>query len=83
MMLLINHCIYLPLQVEPSASNLNTNDVFVLKSQDSVFVWKGAGASEEEMVAAKYVVTVLGQKSTDVAEGKEPGESPACFLLEV
>ncbi|XP_051725049.1 scinderin like b [Ctenopharyngodon idella] len=59
-------------EVEPSASNLNTNDVFVLKSPDCVFVWKGAGASEEEMVAAKYVVSVLDKKSTDVAEGKEP-----------
>uniref|UniRef100_A0A9J8CX03 Scinderin like b n=1 Tax=Cyprinus carpio carpio TaxID=630221 RepID=A0A9J8CX03_CYPCA len=58
--------------VEPSASNLNTNDIFVLKSPDCVFVWKGAGASEEEMVAAKYVVSVLGGQSTDVAEGKEP-----------
>uniref|UniRef100_A0A8C2AQ21 Scinderin like b n=1 Tax=Cyprinus carpio TaxID=7962 RepID=A0A8C2AQ21_CYPCA len=61
-------------EVEPSASNLNTNDVFVLKSSDCVFVWKGAGASDEEMVAAKYVVSVLGGKPTDVAEGKEPGE---------
>uniref|UniRef100_A0A8C2AQ78 Scinderin like b n=1 Tax=Cyprinus carpio TaxID=7962 RepID=A0A8C2AQ78_CYPCA len=60
-------------EVEPSASNLNTNDVFVLKSSDCVFVWKGAGASDEEMVAAKYVVSVLGGKPTDVAEGKEPG----------
>uniref|UniRef100_A0A673JKK8 Macrophage-capping protein n=1 Tax=Sinocyclocheilus rhinocerous TaxID=307959 RepID=A0A673JKK8_9TELE len=59
-------------EVEPSASNLNTNDVFVLKSPDCVFVWKGAGASEEEMVAAKYVVSVLGRQSTDVVEGKEP-----------
>uniref|UniRef100_A0A671QK08 Adseverin-like n=1 Tax=Sinocyclocheilus anshuiensis TaxID=1608454 RepID=A0A671QK08_9TELE len=62
-------------EVEPSASNLNTNDVFVLKSPDCVFVWKGAGASEEEMVAAKYVVSVLGRQSTDVVEGKEPGET--------
>uniref|UniRef100_A0A671RM95 Adseverin-like n=1 Tax=Sinocyclocheilus anshuiensis TaxID=1608454 RepID=A0A671RM95_9TELE len=59
-------------EVEPSASNLNTNDVFVLKSSDCVFVWKGAGASDEERVAAKYVVSVLGGQSTDVAEGKEP-----------
>lgn len=55
--------------------------MFVLKSPDSVFVWKGAGASDEEMVAAKYVVSVLDKKSTDVAEGKEPGESPPCFFV--
>ncbi|KAA0719028.1 Gelsolin Actin-depolymerizing factor [Triplophysa tibetana] len=59
-------------EVEPSASNLNTNDVFVLKSANSVFVWKGAGASQDEMLAAKHVVSALGGSATDVAEGKEP-----------
>lgn len=53
----------------------------MLKSSDCVFVWKGAGASDEEMVAAKYVVSVLGGQSTDVAEGKEPGECLPCFFL--
>lgn len=53
----------------------------MLKSSDCVFVWKGAGASEEEMVAAKYVVSVLGGKFTDVAEGKEPGECLPCFFM--
>nr|AAH66531.1 Scinderin like b [Danio rerio] len=59
-------------EVEPSAASLNTNDVFVLKTSGGVFVWKGAGASDEEMAAAKYVVSVLGGQSTDVPEGKEP-----------
>ncbi|XP_073709554.1 scinderin like b isoform X1 [Misgurnus anguillicaudatus] len=59
-------------EVEPSASKLNTNDVFVLKTPDSVFVWKGVGASDEEMLAAKNLVSVLGGSATDVAEGKEP-----------
>ncbi|XP_072524708.1 scinderin like b [Salminus brasiliensis] len=59
-------------EVKPSASNLNTNDVFVLKTPDSLFVWRGTGASGEEGDAAKHVVTFLGGKPTDVAEGKEP-----------
>ncbi|XP_030630335.1 scinderin like b [Chanos chanos] len=59
-------------EVEPSASYLNTNDVFVLKTPNSMFIWRGVGASEEEMVAAKYVVSILGGSASDVTEGKEP-----------
>ncbi|MCI4391023.1 hypothetical protein PGIGA_G00129720 [Pangasianodon gigas] len=59
-------------EVNPCASSLNSNDVFVLKSPDSLFVWRGVGASEEEAKDAKYVVSFLGGKPTDVAEGKEP-----------
>lgn len=54
--------------------------MFVLKSANSVFVWKGAGASQEELLAANHVVTVLGGSATNVAEGKEPGENPSCLL---
>ncbi|XP_053529670.1 scinderin like b [Ictalurus punctatus] len=59
-------------EVKPCASNLNSNDVFVLKSPDSLFVWRGVGASEEEVKGAKFVVSFLGGKPTDVTEGKEP-----------
>ncbi|KAJ8406324.1 hypothetical protein AAFF_G00305550 [Aldrovandia affinis] len=59
-------------EVEPSASYLNTNDVFVLKSPDSTFVWRGVGATEEELTAAKHVVSFLGGSPTNVSEGKEP-----------
>ncbi|XP_052333241.1 scinderin like b [Oncorhynchus keta] len=59
-------------EVEPSASFLNSNDVFVLKSPDAMFVWRGVGASEEEMAAAKHVVGILGGSASDVSEGKEP-----------
>lgn len=62
-----------PLQVKASASNLNTNDVFVLKSPKGLFVWRGVGASEEEMNAAKHVVGFLGGSPSNVSEGKEPG----------
>ncbi|XP_015251573.1 PREDICTED: gelsolin-like [Cyprinodon variegatus] len=59
-------------EVEASASNLNTNDVFVLKSPKGLFVWRGVGASEEEMNAAKHVVGFLGGSPNNVSEGKEP-----------
>ncbi|XP_035993778.1 scinderin like b [Fundulus heteroclitus] len=61
-------------EVEPSASNLNTNDVFVLKSPKGLFVWRGVGASEEEMNAAKHVVGFLGGSPNNVSEGKEPAD---------
>uniref|UniRef100_A0A8C7QAG9 Macrophage-capping protein n=1 Tax=Oncorhynchus mykiss TaxID=8022 RepID=A0A8C7QAG9_ONCMY len=59
-------------EVKPSASFLNTNDVFVLKSPTAMFVWRGVGASEEEMAAAKHVVGFLGGSGSNVSEGKEP-----------
>ncbi|XP_014846463.1 PREDICTED: gelsolin-like [Poecilia mexicana] len=59
-------------EVEATASSLNTNDVFVLKSANSLFVWKGKGASPDEMTAAKYVTSLLGGTATEVEESKEP-----------
>uniref|UniRef100_A0A1A8GZP3 Gelsolin-like domain-containing protein n=1 Tax=Nothobranchius korthausae TaxID=1143690 RepID=A0A1A8GZP3_9TELE len=59
-------------EVEATASSLNTNDVFVLKSSNSLFVWKGKGANPDELHAAKYVATLLGGTATDVDETKEP-----------
>ncbi|XP_038572707.1 scinderin like a [Micropterus salmoides] len=59
-------------EVEPTASSLNTNDVFVLKSPESLFLWKGKGATPEEMAAAEYVAGLLGGTGTVVEEAKEP-----------
>ncbi|NP_835232.2 scinderin like a [Danio rerio] len=59
-------------EVEPCASKLNTNDVFVLKFPEGMFLWKGVGASEEEIAAAKYVCSILGGSATEISEGKEP-----------
>ncbi|XP_075877089.1 scinderin like b [Nelusetta ayraudi] len=61
-------------EVEATASNLNTNDVFVLKSPKALFVWRGVGASDEEMAASKHVVGFLGGSATQVSEGKEPAD---------
>uniref|UniRef100_A0A673B593 Gelsolin-like n=1 Tax=Sphaeramia orbicularis TaxID=375764 RepID=A0A673B593_9TELE len=51
--------------VEPIASSLNTNDVFVLKTPNSVFEWKGLGANEEEIKAATELVREL-QVSSEI-----------------
>uniref|UniRef100_A0A4W6CY15 Scinderin like a n=1 Tax=Lates calcarifer TaxID=8187 RepID=A0A4W6CY15_LATCA len=61
-------------KVEPTASSLNTNDVFVLKTPNSLMQWKGKGATPEEMAAAKYVATLLGGAATEVEETKEPDD---------
>ncbi|XP_070830439.1 scinderin like b [Chaetodon trifascialis] len=61
-------------EVEANASNLNTNDVFVLKSPNAMFVWRGVGASDEEMGAAKHVTSFLGGSANQVSEGKEPAD---------
>ncbi|XP_070817523.1 scinderin like a [Chaetodon trifascialis] len=60
-------------EVKPATSSLNTNDVFVLKTPESLFLWKGKGGTPEEMTAAKYVAGVLGGTATEVEEGSEPG----------
>lgn len=64
-----------PTQVEPTASALNTNDVFVLKTPEALYLWKGKGQTGEEMDAARYVASLLGGAVTEVEEGEEPGES--------
>lgn len=69
-------CLYVCPQVEATAPNLNTNDVFVLKSPSALFVWKGMGATDEEMQAAKDLVKFLGGSANEITEGKEPGGCP-------
>ncbi|KAF7658098.1 hypothetical protein LDENG_00017400 [Lucifuga dentata] len=61
-------------EVEPSSTNLNSNDMFVLKKLDSLFLWKGQGATEEEMVAAHHLASMLGGAVTEVAESEEPDD---------
>ncbi|XP_074524129.1 scinderin like a [Halichoeres trimaculatus] len=61
-------------EVEPVASSLNTNDMFVLKSDDKKYIWKGNGSTPKELEAAKYVVDVLGGSAQEVEETKEPAD---------
>lgn len=69
-------------QVEASASNLNSNDVFTLKTPKALFVWRGVGATDEEMAASRHVAGFLGGNPSQVAEGKEPGEPLFFFGIE-
>ncbi|XP_030583511.1 scinderin like a [Archocentrus centrarchus] len=59
-------------EVKPLASSLNTNDVFVLKTPDCLFLWKGKGASSDEVAAANYVASLLGGTATVLEETQEP-----------
>ncbi|XP_020487759.1 scinderin like a [Labrus bergylta] len=59
-------------EVLPTASSLNSNDMFVLKTSDSLFMWKGKGANPEEMAVAKYVAGLLGGTPSEVQESQEP-----------
>lgn len=59
--------------MQPIASSLNSNDVFVLKSPDSLWQWKGKGATTEEIARAKDVALLLGGSATEVEETNEPG----------
>ncbi|XP_062255171.1 advillin [Platichthys flesus] len=64
------------IEVPALASSLNSNDVFLLKSQSGMFLWCGKGSSGDERAMAKEVKTVIGQNSSEeiVAEGQEPVE---------
>jgi hypothetical protein len=61
-------------EVNTTASNLNSGDVFALLTADHVYVWVGKGASDEERkVAATSMNQIQGErKVVDVAEGSEP-----------
>ncbi|KAE8293809.1 Adseverin Gelsolin-like protein Scinderin [Larimichthys crocea] len=69
---LVIHLATRAVEVQPTASSLNTNDMFVLKTPDSLFLWKGKGGTPEEMTAAKYVADLLGGTVTEVEETEEP-----------
>ncbi|CAK8673662.1 gelsolin-like [Clavelina lepadiformis] len=64
------------IQVDTSASMLNSNDAFLLKVKSKSYVWAGLGASDIEIDAANYVAGVLGNgaKPTLVKEGQEPAD---------
>ncbi|XP_072908782.1 gelsolin-like isoform X2 [Hemitrygon akajei] len=61
-------------EVDAAAANLNSNDVFVLKTPGSSYVWVGQGASDAEKQGAQQLLDILGVSASEVAEGSEPGE---------
>ncbi|KAG8007915.1 Advillin [Nibea albiflora] len=65
-------------EVPALSSSLNSNDVFLLKSQSGMYLWCGKGSSGDERAMAKEVSSVVGQNQKGceeiVAEGQEPLE---------
>ncbi|KAG7494273.1 advillin-like [Solea senegalensis] len=61
------------IEVPALAASLNSNDVFVLKSQAEMYLWCGKGSSGDERAMAKEVISVIGQNISveTVAEGQE------------
>uniref|UniRef100_A0AAR2LYG0 HP domain-containing protein n=1 Tax=Pygocentrus nattereri TaxID=42514 RepID=A0AAR2LYG0_PYGNA len=65
------------IEVPALAASLNSNDVFLLKSQGAIYLWYGKGSSGDERAMAKEVSAVLGKDSFSaeiMAEGQEPME---------
>lgn len=67
-------CNVLSFQLDPAASQLNSNDAFVLKTPSAAYLWVGQGASDAEKSGAQELLKTLGARPVQVAEGREPGE---------
>ncbi|XP_054827115.1 villin-1 isoform X2 [Eublepharis macularius] len=62
-------------EVPPRATSLNSNDVFILKSQTCCYLWYGKGCSGDEREMAKSVSDLLSKtEKVVIAEGQEPAE---------
>ncbi|DAA32387.1 villin-1 [Bos indicus] len=60
-------------EVSPRAASLNSNDVFILKTQSCCYLWCGKGCSGDEREMAKMVAdTVSRTEKQVVVEGQEP-----------
>eukprot|EP01099_Mayorella_cantabrigiensis_P000414 TRINITY_DN1191_c0_g1_i1.p1 TRINITY_DN1191_c0_g1~~TRINITY_DN1191_c0_g1_i1.p1 ORF type:complete len:857 (-),score=275.17 TRINITY_DN1191_c0_g1_i1:59-2320(-) len=60
-------------QVAEKAGSLNSGDVFVLLTPDTMFVWEGKGSNAEEKKAGASIANVLkgNRKTVTVQEGNE------------
>ncbi|XP_051026474.1 advillin [Acomys russatus] len=62
-------------EVSAFAASLNSNDVFLLRTQEEHYLWYGKGSSGDERAMAKELVQLLCDGNADtVAEGQEPPE---------
>uniref|UniRef100_A0A8D0EK78 Gelsolin n=1 Tax=Strix occidentalis caurina TaxID=311401 RepID=A0A8D0EK78_STROC len=59
-------------ELDPTASQLNSNDAFVLKTPSAAFLWVGQGASDTERSGAQELLKILGARPVQVSEGREP-----------
>ncbi|XP_032814551.1 gelsolin-like [Petromyzon marinus] len=62
------------IEMEASASRLNSNDAFVLVGPGAAYTWVGRGAVEAERQGAASVAALLGVQPTEVNEDAEPDE---------
>ncbi|XP_051958019.1 advillin isoform X1 [Xyrauchen texanus] len=64
------------IEVPALTASLNSNDVFLLKSQSGVYLWYGKGSSGDERAMAKVVSSFIGRGLSEevMAEGQEPNE---------
>uniref|UniRef100_A0A672JT53 Gelsolin n=1 Tax=Salarias fasciatus TaxID=181472 RepID=A0A672JT53_SALFA len=58
-------------ELDAAASNLNSNDAFVLVTPGGAFTWVGVGASDPEKQGAQQLCGILGVSAADVSEGGE------------
>ncbi|OCT63426.1 villin-1 [Xenopus laevis] len=62
-------------EVPVRASSLNSNDVFVLKTKGTCYLWCGKGCSGDERAMAKNVADIISRgEKVVVAEGQEPSD---------
>ncbi|KAM4664600.1 gelsolin isoform 2-T3 [Discoglossus pictus] len=59
------------IEVDATASNLNSNDAFVLKTPSAAYLWVGQGSSEPEKQGARELLNILGVSASNIAEGSE------------
>ncbi|KAM5270985.1 villin-1 [Hipposideros larvatus] len=60
-------------EVSARATSLNSNDVFILKTQSCCYLWYGKGCSGDEREMAKMVADTLSRTEKQVVvEGQEP-----------
>ncbi|XP_056220499.1 advillin [Seriola aureovittata] len=64
------------IEVPALATSLNSNDVFLLKSQSGIYLWYGKGSNGDERAMAREASSVIGQNGSEeiVAEGQESVE---------
>ncbi|KAG7476402.1 hypothetical protein MATL_G00082450 [Megalops atlanticus] len=61
-------------EVDAVASNLNSNDAFVLVTPAASFLWAGQGASDTEKQGAQKLCDILGVSASELGEGGEADE---------
>uniref|UniRef100_A0A3B4D0I2 Gelsolin n=1 Tax=Pygocentrus nattereri TaxID=42514 RepID=A0A3B4D0I2_PYGNA len=59
------------IEVDAVASNLNSNDAFILVNPSGSMLWVGQGTSDVEKHGAKQLSEILGLEVSEVAEGEE------------